>query len=108
VLGSLEVYITKMAKNKFTESDIKAISCPFCGEKEIGCQHTHEGEYAPKYPFSPFARCGCSNCGARGPIESTVENAIKSWNKAFENICKQFVSNEYQKVLNDVQKYRED
>ena len=66
--------------------------CPFCGSKDVGCME-HSGPFFDGHPFSPFARCGCSNCGARGPIEAIKNNAIKAWNKAIDNLKKQLQSN---------------
>lgn len=51
--------------------------CPFCGSYDL---------FAYDYPFRrrPGLKCchvECNNCGARGGLYETVDDAIKAWNE---------------------------
>jgi hypothetical protein len=46
-----------------------AIACPFCGDKDLGCES-----------LAARAVVTCNECGAMGPEARTVDGAVTKWN----------------------------
>ena len=51
--------------------------CPFClsYDMRVGIDYWNEKNYRPKFWFA----CG-PDCGARGPIADTEDEAVQYWN----------------------------
>lgn len=56
-------------------SEIRLAFCPFGDKHELTANEPQSGE-----DFFFPAHVECLTCGATGPLEGTVEMAIKAWN----------------------------
>lgn len=48
-------------------------SCPFCGSRDVGLHETRDD--------CPHAFAQCQQCGAQGPVEGALYDALSAWNK---------------------------
>ena len=61
--------------------------CPFCGSEEVHTARTIIDNCPPNIAIANIFVM-CEGCGAAGRSETTVEKAIESWNKRYEDaIC---------------------